>query len=382
MKPWLFLLLATAFTAQAHPMLQNAMWVVFAPDRVRVAVNVSMKEIAVAQQMKEAPDGSLDDAALDAAAQKHGSYVLSHLTLRAQDRDLTGQVEKVTPPVLFAGAPEQTFFQYELAYALPAGVPPATVSFRHDMLREWPYAPGQSWDVSYVMRLKRSDLPDIGTGLLRAQAVQDFPTGWSAPGAEATVATAGHGSSFTAYLQHGIMHILTGWDHLLFVTALVLATATFWEMFKVIAAFTLAHTITLAVSVLTGFRLPDLFVEPIIAGSIVFVALENIIFPQRSHGWMRLAVAFGFGLVHGLGFAGGLRDAMADLGTSAIVVALLAFSLGVEIGHQVVVLPTFGLLRLGTWKFDAPFRAAALRYGSIAISLAGGYYLFHALHGG
>ena len=381
MKPWLILLFATAFAAQAHPMLQNAMWVVFAPDRVRVAVNVSIKEIAVAQQMKEAPDGSLDDAALDAAAQKHADYVVSHLTLRTPDRNLAGHVDKVTPPVLFAGAPEQTFFQYEIAYLLPAGEHPQKVSFRQDMLREWPYAPGQSWDVSYVMRLKRSDLPDVSTGLLRAQATQDFPTGWSDPGAEPRTASVDHASSFTAYLQHGIMHILTGWDHLLFVTALVLATMTFWEMFKVIAAFTLAHTLTLAVSVLTGFRLPDLFVEPVIAGSIVFVALENIIFPQRTRGWMRLAVAFGFGLVHGLGFAGGLRDAMADLGTGAIVIALLAFSLGVEIGHQIVVLPTFGLLRLGTWKFEAPFRTAALRYGSIAISLAGGYYLFHALHG-
>lgn len=381
MKFWLTLLLATTVAAQAHPMLQNAMWVVFAPDRVRVAVNVSVKEIAVAQQMTEAPDGSFDSTALDAAAQKHAAYVVNHLTLRVPEHDLAGRVEKVTPPVLFASAPEQTFFQYELTYPLPAGVPPQTISFRHDMLHEWPYAPGQSWDVSYVMRLKRSDQPDVSTGLLRAQAAQEFPTGWSEPGAQASVASPKHSSSFGAYLQHGVMHILTGWDHLLFVTALVLATATFWEMFKVIAAFTLAHTITLAVSVLTGFRLPEQFVEPVIAGSIVFVALENIIFPQRTHGWMRLGVAFGFGLVHGLGFAGGLRDAMADLGTSAIVIALLAFSLGVEIGHQVVVLPTFGLLHLGTWKFEAPFRAAALRYGSIAISLAGGYYLFHALHG-
>jgi hypothetical protein len=381
MKPWLILLLATAFAAQAHPMLQNAMWVVFAPDRVRVAVNVSVKEIAVAQQMKEAPDGSFDNEALDAAAKKHGDYVMSHLALRAQDHDLTGHVDHVTPPVLFAGAPEQTFFQYELVYPLPEGAHPQTVSFRQDMLREWPYAPGQSWDVSYVLRLKRSDQSDVSTGLLRAQATQDFPTGWSDPGAEPRAASTNHASSFAAYLQHGIMHILTGWDHLLFVTALVLATATFWEMFKVIAAFTLAHTITLAVSVLTGFRLPDMFVEPVIAGSIVFVALENIVWPQRTRGWLRLCVAFGFGLVHGLGFAGGLRDAMADLGTSAVVVALLAFSLGVEIGHQVVVLPTFGLLRLGTWKFEAPFRPAALRYGSIAISIAGCYYFVHAIRG-
>jgi hypothetical protein len=381
MKLWLALLFASVLNVTAHPMLQNSMWVVFAPDRVRVAVNVSLKEILVAQQLKEDAAGNFDTTALDAAANKHGDYVVSHLALRARDQDLAGTVEKVTPPIIFGAEPEQTFYQYELGYVLPASERPEKISFRQDMLREWPYAPGQSWDVSYVVRLKRSDLPDVNTGLLRAQAAQDFPTGWSDPGAEPGAVKTSGAQTFGAYLHHGVMHILTGWDHLLFVTALVLATVTFWEMFKVIAAFTLAHTITLAVSVLTGFRLPDILVEPVIAGSIVFVALENLIWPNRSQGWLRLGVAFAFGLVHGLGFAGGLRDAMGDLGTSAVLIALLAFSIGVEIGHQVVVLPTFGLMRLGALKFSEPFRAGALRYGSIVISAAGCYYLVNALRG-
>lgn len=368
MKLCLALLLASVLTASAHPLLQNAMWVVFAPDRVRVATNVTLREIMVAQQV-----GAETDAALSAAAEKHADYVLRHLALRVGTQELVGRIEKITPPVLFGGEPEQTFYQYQLDYPLPSGALPASVNFAHTMLKEWPYSPGQPWDVTYLVRLKRSDRPEVDTGLLRAQSPQDFQTGWSSAEASHTA------HPFGAYFQHGVMHILTGWDHLLFVTALVLATATFWEMFKVIAAFTLAHTITLAVSVLTGFRLPDSFVEPVIAGSIIFVALENILWPRRSHGWLRLGVAFGFGLVHGLGFAGGLRDAMGELGTSAVVLALLAFSLGVEVGHQVVVLPTFGLLRVGAWKCSETFRSGVLRYGSIAISVAGAYYFVHAL---
>jgi hypothetical protein len=269
---------------------------------------------------------------------------------------------------------EQTHFQYELEFPWKGGTAPSNGTFHHEMLKEIPYAPGQPWDISYVMRLKRSDRNEISTGLLRSQTAQEFATGWGdAPKAAAT------GVPFGEFLHHGVMHILTGYDHLLFVSALVLVTMSFWEMFKVIAAFTLAHTITLAISTLTGFALPDIVVEPIIAGSIVVVALQNVFAPRRSRGWLRLAVAFGFGLVHGLGFAGGLRDSMGDLGLHAMITALIAFSIGVEIGHQVVVLPLFGALKLGDWKFPPAFRAGLLRYGSIMISIAGAYYLVNAL---
>jgi len=176
------------------------------------------------------------------------------------------------------------------------------------------------------------------------------------------------------------MHILTGYDHLLFVGALVLATVSFWDMVKVIAAFTLAHTITLALSVFDILRLPPWVVEPVISLSIVFVALENVLWPRRSRSWMRLAVAFSFGLVHGLGFAGGLLDAMAGLPAVGIWIALAAFSLGVEIGHQVVVLPLFGLLALGRRFLHESFATPAMRYGSLAISLCGAYYLCVAVH--
>ncbi len=176
------------------------------------------------------------------------------------------------------------------------------------------------------------------------------------------------------------MHILTGYDHLLFVSALVIATLSFWEMVKVIAAFTLAHTITLVLSVFDIFRLPTLIVEPVIALSIVFVALENVLAPHRAHSRLRLAVAFGFGLIHGLGFAGGLHEAMAGLPSTGLWIALAGFSLGVEIGHQVVVLPLFGALAFARRKMRGRSHAPLLRYGSAMISCCGAYYLFVALH--
>jgi hypothetical protein len=358
--------------AQAHPLLQNSMWVVFAPDRARVAVNVSVKEILVARNLSLDPESPQTREELEAAAKQNSAYIASHLTISVNGQSLPGRVVAVNPPPLLGGDAEKTLFQYELDYPW-TGVAPGQVTFRHEMLKEFPYAAGQPWDVSYVMRLKRSDRDEVSTGLLRSGTSQEFATGWG------ETKTAAPRVPFGEYLHHGVMHILTGYDHLLFVSALVLVTMSFWEMFKVIAAFTLAHTITLAVSTLTGFALPDIVVEPIIAGSIVVVALQNVFAPKRSRGWLRLAVAFGFGLVHGLGFAGGLRDSMGDLGLQAMIIALIAFSIGVEIGHQVVVLPLFGLLKLGDWKLTPAFRSGVLRYGSIMISIAGGYYFVNAL---
>ena len=83
-----------------------------------------------------------------------------------------------------------------------------------------------------------------------------------------------------------------------------------WDLVKVVTAFTAAHTITLTLSVLGVVRLGEHVVEPMIAASIVFVAVQNVAWPRSSRGWGRIAVAFAFGLFHGLGFAGGLQEAI------------------------------------------------------------------------
>ena len=180
------------------------------------------------------------------------------------------------------------------------------------------------------------------------------------------------------------MHILTGYDHLLFMAALVLAAATLWDLVKVVTAFTLAHTITLALSVFDIVRLPSHIVEPVIAGSIVFVGLQNVFWPKHTRGWGRLFIAFAFGLFHGLGFAGGLLEAMEGLPAVAVVLAITAFSLGVEIGHQAVVLPVFGLVKLARAAATQPSARDRIvlgiqRWGSGAIAAAGMFYLVLAM---
>ncbi len=134
-------------------------------------------------------------------------------------------------------------------------------------------------------------------------------------------------------------------------------------------------------SVLNLVRLPGKIVEPMIALSIVFVALQNVCWPERSRGVARLGVAFFFGLFHGLGFAGGLLAAMEGMAGLTVGLAIVAFSLGVEIGHQIVVMPIYCALRFARKRRIGTICLPeyAQRYGSAAICLAGLFYLIAAL---
>jgi hydrogenase/urease accessory protein HupE len=353
---------APRYTA-AHPVAQGALEVVVAPERVGVTARVSMEEVLVGA----AHGGEKTASAVD-MVRRHGAYLLAHFRVAADGRPLDGRVVK---------APEQADGRptYEFEYALPGGMP-AQVAFEQDVLREFEFAPGNPWEASYVVRVEKQGGPTV-EGLLLASArplVVDLSR-----------MTAGVDKARMAreYIHHGIMHILSGYDHLLFIAALALAVATLWDLVKVISAFTLAHSITLTLSVLNIVRLPENVVEPMIAASIVFVALQNVIVPKRSRGAGRLCVAFFFGLFHGLGFAGGLLGAMEGMAGYAVALAIAAFSIGVEIGHQIVVLPIF----FGLKKFRdraapqaARVPACVLRYGSAGICAAGVFYLIVALH--
>ena len=347
--------------ASGHPVAQGALEVVVSPKRVTVTARVSMEEVLVAA----AYDRRKTASALE-MIHRHGDYLLAHLRVAADGRQLAGHVVKLSDQA--GGQPT-----YALEYAL-AGVMPAQVSLQQDVLREFEFAPGNPWEASYVVRARRDgEAPVEGLLLTSAEPlVVDL---------NRTTSGVDRARMAGEYIRHGIMHILSGYDHLLFIAALALAVATLWDLVKVVSAFTLAHSLTLTLSVLNVIRLPSNVVEPMIAASIVFVALQNVILPEQCRGAGRLLVAFFFGLFHGLGFSGGLLSAMEGMAGFAIGLAILAFSIGVEIGHQMVVLPIFGALKIA--RRSAP-RAAEIpsrtvRYGSAGIFVAGMFYLVSAL---
>jgi hypothetical protein len=143
-----------------------------------------------------------------------------------------------------------------------------------------------------------------------------------------------------SFFTLGMQHILIGFDHLLFLLALVLRGRNAWSLLKIITAFTIAHSITLALAAFNVIVLPARLVEGAIALSIAYVAAENL-FAKRTatHRW---AVSFVFGLVHGVGFASALREI--GLPQDGLFWPLLSFNLGVEAGQAVAVLAALPLL--------------------------------------
>jgi len=141
-------------------------------------------------------------------------------------------------------------------------------------------------------------------------------------------------SSFTNFLCLGVKHILTGYDHLLFLVGLLLVARGFFASLGIITSFTIAHSITLAVATLGLVQIPSRIVESLIAASIVFVGIENLL--RGDIPKARRVVPFGFGLIHGFGFASALREAGIGSGTGGIVLPLFSFNLGVELGQIMV----------------------------------------------
>jgi len=184
-------------------------------------------------------------------------------------------------------------------------------------------------------------------------------------------AATGTGEVAWSYLVLGIEHILGGFDHLLFVLALLLIVRGSRRILATITAFTVAHSLTLAAATLGVVRVPGPPVEAMIALSIVFVAAEVVHGLRGRPGLTARApwvVAFAFGLLHGFGFAGALAEV--GLPQTAVPLALLMFNVGVEIGQLVFVAAMLGARRLITSAIKLPtWTVGALPYaiGSVAM---------------
>jgi hydrogenase/urease accessory protein HupE len=186
-------------------------------------------------------------------------------------------------------------------------------------------------------------------------------------------------STLGRYLITGIEHIFLGYDHIAFLVAVMFWAQRLVPVIKIVTAFTIAHSITLSLAALNVIVIPSSIFEPAIAASIVYVAMENFFTRNIDRRWR---VTFAFGLVHGFGFAGALREV--GLPTNVVATALAAFNIGVEIGQVAIVSIVFpGLIaldRLMAVDKNKPSRAAALVYAlSGLICLVGSYWFLTRL---
>jgi hydrogenase/urease accessory protein HupE len=171
------------------------------------------------------------------------------------------------------------------------------------------------------------------------------------------------------FVASGVHHILIGPDHLLFLVGLLLLGGTIRQLVLVVSAFTAAHSVTLSLAALNIFSPSPRIVEPAIALSIIYVGADNLTVRggRDVRGW----IAFAFGLVHGFGFAGVLREM--DLPSRALGWSLFSFNIGVEIGQLVVVLAVASLLAAVRAKSEIAGRRLAVA-GSIVVIVAGAFW--------
>lgn len=185
------------------------------------------------------------------------------------------------------------------------------------------------------------------------------------------------------YVVSGIEHIAIGYDHIAFLLAVIVLGRRFWPLFKVVTAFTIAHSITLTVAVLGIVALPSRLVEALIAASIVYVAAENFLVRDIRHRWW---LTFAFGLIHGFGFASVLRDY--GLPEGALGIALASFNIGVEIGQLAIVVAAAVIWQIGFrlaaaagyTRSEAHERRIALTVSAVVL-LAGLYWLLQRVLG-
>lgn len=217
---------------------------------------------------------------------------------------------------------------------------------------------------------------ELGAIVIRQMGVEEPYDAYLAPGEATDPIQLAGGDKMTAleafvfYVPVGFEHIVPlGLDHILFVLGLFLLSTKLKPLLWQVSAFTLAHTVTLALAALGYVNAPGAIVEPLIAASIVFVAVENILTNGLSK-W-RPFIVFGFGLLHGLGFASVLGEY--GLPEGNFIPALIGFNIGVEFGQLAVILAAF--LAVGLWFGKKGwYRRVISVPASVGIALIGAYW--------
>jgi len=326
--------------------------------------DIALRDLDAALDLDANEDGKLTWAEVKAAWPRVQDYGLAHLqiegcALRVTDRALERRND---------GA-------YAVMFIASDCVLPTAPVIRYSLFREVdPTHRG-------IARVQRAGEP---LALLMLDPTQAAVVPAASPPAASTVADAHAGSSRWEFLREGIRHILTGYDHVLFLLCLLLPsvmrrTPDGWRPVErlsqavlpvvgIVSAFTVAHSITLGLAAMKIVSLSPAFIEPAIAVTIILAALDNVwpIFPVR-----RVVVTFFFGLIHGFGFAGVLAEL--NLPTSAFAWALLQFNVGLEIGQLLIVVCVTALLFL--LRQRPRYRSWVIRGGSFAAILVGVLWL-------
>ena len=345
----------------AHKSSDSYLQLEAAPQHLDVRWDIALRDLDIALDLDADGDGKLSWGEIKAAWPRIEAYALPRLTIGGCPLRPTGQALERRNDGAYAVillASDCTLpAQPDIAYSLFAEVDPTHRG---------------------IAKIQRPGQALVLMVLDPTRAVAAAADGSGASGAATRPAAAP--PSRWQFLGEGIRHILTGYDHVLFLLCLLLPavmrrTATGWRPVEkisqailpvvgIVSAFTVAHSITLALAALKLVSLPSSFIEPAIAVTIMLAALDNIwpIFPVR-----RIVVTFFFGLIHGFGFASVLSEL--NLPTADFAWALLQFNVGLEMGQlMIVAVATTALFGLRDWRL---YRTVVIRGGSVvALAIA------------
>ena len=291
-------------------------------DAVDTLIRVQARSLDETLYLDEDLDGRLSEAELEAARAKISAYVLGALTLRPGSGApaLAGSLGTLTPTDTVEG-----------------GEPMVEARLRFETTTEL-----RALEVSSYLFLEQNpDHREFVSAYWGEEAAQEvFGSGFQSAVFEP--ADVRRPRVLIGFFKLGVEHIAFGYDHLCFLLALLVMARGLRSLVGVVTAFSVAHSVTLALAVLDVVRLPSHLVELAIALSIAYVASDNLLRRELRTPWLE---AFLFGLLHGFGFAGFLGDALA--GETLLVSALLGFNLGVETGQVGAVLAMALLFQLG-----------------------------------
>jgi hydrogenase/urease accessory protein HupE len=302
-------LLGCATAAPAHQINLTNARLVLSPGRtveVQVAMRGSDADRAAGTRVFDEAAGLVQPAALAAASATIAAYV------RANTAVLGGNGISCRPGAANV-APDGDGVAVRITWSCEGVADP--LRYRSTVLID------VSLDARQVVLIGAG--PDAAQDLLDASRTE---TAFTAAATPSLLQVIGR------YIEAGIGHIFLGYDHVAFLTAVVLWAWRLWPVVKVVTAFTIAHSITLSLAALDIARIPSSIVEPAIAASIVYVAAENFLSRDIEKRWRD---TFGFGLIHGFGFASALKEF--GLPRDTLVPALASFNLGVEIGQIAIV---------------------------------------------
>ncbi|GAB3251728.1 HupE/UreJ family protein [Chitinimonas naiadis] len=357
MKKYLIaaLLALSSGLALAHKPSDSYLTLTETPTRPQLQWDIALRDLDVALGLDADQDGKVNWRELQAAEPRLQQYAFSRLTISA---------DKTACPLVYRGMRvdrhvDGTYAVLDAELACPIAA---------------------SYQVGYHFLF---DLDRLHKGIVTlhrnghtqtAIASADHPSVLLVPGRQGVIA------QFADFIKEGVWHIWIGYDHILFLISLLLPAVMVFKQPRggwqpaselrpvlkdaigVVTAFTLAHSITLCLAALDVVRLPSRLVESVIAVSVLLAALNNLYPIIHRRRWL---VTFAFGLIHGFGFASALAEL--DLGRGSLLVSLLGFNLGVELGQLAILL---GFLPLAFWLRDQQlYRRLALQTGSCVIAV-------------